>query len=238
MNTETVFEFFRQVDLVKPIVFAFTGDIDNLGLFVAGYGRAQAECLVDDYNHIINDELNKLCETNDLHLLLSLSGEEVFGIGIANNWSIVSKFENFLKLEINRCLKERSAYFQDYVTISFGLIRMGDRYISDIQKLRTADCLNNEQKEIITNMIYTMRVDLTISLDSEKFLSLPHSDKNDLIFYRNIVYTKMIQYKRETRELLIKMSSSENFKTYSERFGSKYGVNEEDYCDLKKSLAI
>lgn len=53
MKAIEIFEFLRTINLQNSAVFAFTGDIDNLGLFVAANGRAKAECLVDEYNNVI-----------------------------------------------------------------------------------------------------------------------------------------------------------------------------------------
>ena len=41
----------------ESILFGITGDIDNLGIYVAKNGRAKAENLVDLYNQIIRNEL-------------------------------------------------------------------------------------------------------------------------------------------------------------------------------------
>src|SRR5688572_31196080 len=62
-----------------------TGDIDNLGLYVAAHGRASAENLVDVVNHVVGDALqsffNERQEEFPVYCLLP-SGEEVFILAV------------------------------------------------------------------------------------------------------------------------------------------------------------
>lgn len=229
MKAIEIFEFLRTINLQNSAVFAFTGDIDNLGLFVAANGRAKAECLVDEYNNVIEREISNFCSNHGIKLILSMSGEEVFGIGIAKESKTINQMEDFLKFQINDCLKQNASLFQDEVTISFGVVSVDLDKKESLHNIQNSKDFSDKTEHIINQFVLDIRVALTIALDRAKFSNLPCSSEESLIFYRNIVYAKMIQYKRETKHILTNISKLNDFPEISKALGKEYGVNSEHF---------
>jgi len=83
-----IMEVFSEYQQGGGVLFGITGDLDNLGVYVARNGRPAAENLVDLYNQITRNFLEKYAvesESNIRTLSFVPSGEEVFIVGIANN---------------------------------------------------------------------------------------------------------------------------------------------------------
>lgn len=229
MKAIELHEFLKTIDLQESTIFAFTGDIDNLGLFVAANGRAKAECLVDEYNNIIEGEISNFCLDRGIKLILSMSGEEVFGIGCAKDNITINQMEDFLKFQINDCLKHKASLFQDEVTISFGVASVDFDKRESLIDIQNSKIFCDTTENIVNQFILDTRVALTTALDKAKFSNLPCSSEDSFIFYRNIVYAKMIQYKRETKHILTNISKLKDFQEISEAFGKEYGVNSEQF---------
>ena len=82
------------VDVLREYVedggslFGITGDLDNLGIYVARNGRPSAENLVDFYNQIIRNYIQGwvIDHSDSLRSVAFVpSGEEVFVVGISKN---------------------------------------------------------------------------------------------------------------------------------------------------------
>ena len=228
MNYEKLYNLVRTFNFQQEKLFAITGDIDNLGLYVATNGRAKAECLVDDYNNIINKEICTFCSEHNIRNVLLLSGEEIFGMGIINCYDSIEEIRIFLNT-INHTLKEKSNYFFPYVTISFGIIDIDKTFNSLIKEI----IQTSYNVVLFTDFIYKIRVALTTALDKEKFSNLPMKTDADLIFYRNVVYTKMIQYKKETKKLLLALSNFKGREELVKEYGTRYGIDDKKYSQLK-----
>lgn len=81
-----VMETFLDYSSQEGKLFAITGDLDNLGVYVARNGRPAAENLVDLYNQTIRNYLEMWTVENQgkiMSLAFVPGGEEVFVMGIA-----------------------------------------------------------------------------------------------------------------------------------------------------------
>ena len=85
-----IMEVFLEYQQGSGVLFGITGDLDNLGIYVARKGRPAAENLVDLYNQTTRNFLERWTAENRPNIeTLSFvpSGEEVFIVGIAGNES-------------------------------------------------------------------------------------------------------------------------------------------------------
>ena len=173
------------------------------------------------------------------------SGEEVFATGVATNESVVNDFFFLLGGEVNNFIKENAPLVDEDVTISFGCkIFSGDvigsttsHLVESVRGRRFQDA-----SSAYLELMLAMRRKLAYELDRAKFSSLNASDLDLVMFFRNVVYAKLQNYKKETRAALI---------TLAERLGhdvglrerlqvmalnSKYGVADEDAQLINKLL--
>ena len=158
-----------------------------------------------------------------------MSGEEVFGIGSAPKKFDIKQMEIFLKYQINDCLKLNASFFQQEVTISFGVVDVSSTQKESLLSIQSADALCDNVEQVISQFILEVRAALTLALDKVKFSNLPSQSEQILVFYRNIVYAKMIEYKKETKRILTNMSKLDNLMEISSIFGTEYGVDDKQF---------
>lgn len=234
----------------KSTLFGITGDIDNLGKYVANNGRAKAENLVDLYNQIIRNEMNQWVNANAIDLedfAFVASGEEILIIGLAHNVEIINKLFDKIHTSLNNAIRTNPFIDIEETTISFGCSIFNDKsFISHIDKLIEIIDTNNEEagyKEYL-NTMELIREQLAIDLDKSKFHNLNLTVNGNEILYRNLVYTHLQKYKQETAESLVNLSEILDHSADEVSFEllrKNYGLNEqnkEEVLRLKQKLNI
>ncbi|MFA4890058.1 MAG: hypothetical protein WC587_00265 [Candidatus Paceibacterota bacterium] len=230
-------------------LFGVTGDLDNLGVFVSRYGRPLAENLVDIYNRLIGAFMYGFIKRHSKAIpsfCMIPSGEEIFAIGVATDQSVVNKFFLMLGDEVNNFIKENTHLADENVTVSFGCkIFSGDMIgtaISSFVELVRGRRVQ-EASSAYLELMFTMRRELAYELDRAKFDSLNASDLDLVIFFRNVVYTKLQNYKKETREALVTFADQLSHdvelreRLQATVLNSEYGIADKDAQLINKLLA-
>ncbi|MFH0803581.1 MAG: hypothetical protein V1877_00455 [Candidatus Tagabacteria bacterium] len=193
-------------------LFGVTGDLDNLGVFVSRCGRPLAENLVDIYNRLIGAFMYGFVKKHSKAIpafCMIPSGEEIFATGVATNQSVVNDFFLLLGGEVNNFIKENAHFADEDVTVSFGCkifssdtIGFATSHLVELVRRRRVQ----EASSAYLELMLAMRRELAYELDRAKFGSLSASDLNLVMFFRNVVYTKLQNYKKETREALVTLA--------------------------------
>ena len=193
-------------------LFGVTGDLDNLGVFVSRYGRPLAENLVDIYNRLIGAFMYGFIKRHSKEIpafCMIPSGEEIFATGVATDQSVVNEFFLLLGDEVNNFIKENAPLADEDVTVSFGCkIFSGDTIgtaISSFVELVRGRWVQ-EASSAYLELMLAMRRELAYELDRAKFDSLNASDLDLVMFFRNVVYAKLQNYKKETKEALVMLA--------------------------------
>lgn len=230
------------------ILFGITGDLDNLGVFVSKFGRPLAENLVDVYNRIIGTFMYDFIKRHSGEIpsfCMIPSGEEIFAVGVATNHSVVDDFFGRLSGEINNYIKENSPFANKDVTISFGCkIFCGDIIETAIPRFVHLVRMKFTQaaSSAYLELILTMRNELAYELDRAKFNSLNASELDLVMFFRNVVYAKLHDYKQETKAALLSLANRlANDVALREqlqvmRLNSKYGIVDKDVQFINELL--
>jgi len=221
------------------ILFGVTGDVDNLGIYVARNGRSKAEILVDTYNRIMGSVFYKFIESRPqefFEVCFLPAGEEIFILGVASNLQAAeSLFACLRSTDVVTILSENLSIDIGGTNITFGCSSFENNFMfSQIEKLLVA--IENSDTEIANvfyiEIINEIRQRLSIELDRHKFSSLG-IDGGDEILMRNLVYLKTIQYKEETKQLLksAQKKFNESFEAksiISSILGKEYGLQNID----------
>ncbi len=202
--SKKIVQVIQKYDSSKNSIFAITGDIDNLGIFVSQRGRPMAENLVDIYNRIIGATIKHYIDqyTSITDFAFIPSGEEIFAIGVCSDDDMVHNFFSFIKNDINSIIKKDCIIDAPDVSISFGYKILNDINFNEL--LLHID--NGDIKSANISYLQIMkkiREELAVELDKSKFSSLSCSET---VFLRNCVYAKMREYKQNTKSSLIKIS--------------------------------
>jgi len=230
-------------------LFGVTGDLDNLGVFVSRYGRPLAENLVDIYNRLIGAFMYGFIKKHSKAIpafCMIPSGEEVFATGVATNRSVVNDFFLLLGGEVNNFIKENAHLADEDVTVSFGCkIFSGDtigpatsRLVESVRKRRVQDA-----SSAYLELMLAMRRELAYELDRAKLDSLNASDLDLVMFFRNVVYAKLQNYKKETRSALVTLAERLSHdiglreRLQAMALNSEYGIADEDAQTINELLA-
>lgn len=193
-------------------LFGVTGDLDNLGVFVSQYGRPLAENLVDIYNRLIGAFMYGFIKRHSKAIPMFCmipSGEEIFAIRVTTDQSVVSEFFLLLGGEMNNFIKENACLTDNDVTVSFGCKIFSDNVI-DTAISHFVGLVKGRQIQKASlaylELMFIVRNELAYELDRVKFNSLNASDLNLVMFFRNVVYAKLQNYKKETKEMLVALA--------------------------------
>lgn len=230
-------------------LFGITGDLDNLGVFVSRYGRPLAENLVDIYNRLIGAFMYGFTKKHSRAIpafCIIPSGEEIFAIGVATDRAVVNKFFLLLEGEVNSFIKENAHLADENVTVSFGCKIFSSDIISTATS-RLVELVRRRQVQKASSayleLMLAMRRELAYELDRAKFDSLNASDLNLVMFFRNVVYAKLQNYKKETREALVTLADRLSRdvglreRLQAMALNSEYGITDEDAQLINKLLA-
>jgi len=229
-------------------LFGVTGDIDNLGIYVARQGRAKAEILVDTYNRLVGVIFCNFIESHPhefFEVCFLPAGEEVFILGtIADSDSARLLFDRFHSVGVARILHKNSPINIGSTNITFGC----NTFDSDFMSSKVSALLDvvengnmSSANTLYAEVLGEIRLKLSIELDRRKFSDMEPSI-GDEILLRNLVYLKTIQYKEETRKLLVEVNgklkhSPEIRQTLKSLIGDKYGLQDVDSTQLLKTVS-
>ncbi len=228
-------------------LFGITGDMDNLGVYVARNGRAQAEMLVDAYNRLVGSTYYDFVESRPHQFFETCflpSGEEIFVLGAcADTASAESLFEHLRKVDIPAILTENIPLNVGETNITFGSATFQNSSISST--IRTLLSAIGDEDTLTANALYAevvgqIRKDLAVKLDREKFSSLKIYE-GDEVLLRNIVYLKTLEYKKKTKLLLTstqqKFEKSPNVKSLAHAlYGKESGLGNIDAREALETL--
>lgn len=229
------------------VLFGITGDIDNLGIFVAKNGRAEAEVLVDSYNRIVGlmyYEFIRAHSDNFFETYLLPAGEEVFIIGTSSDENIVNHLFRYIeKIDIPKIIRKSGLTNVSATNISFGCSLLTKEV--DASALSELLSAIDSGDVLVANQLYVeiirrLRETLAIQLDKKKFKDI--SEEVELVeLLRKIVYTKTLEYKDTTKDILKRMgtkidSDDETKDTLSKTFGRGHGLGGSSYQDILEKL--
>lgn len=234
-----VMEVFSDYHKQRGYLFGLTGDLDNLGVYVARNGRPKAENLVDLYNQTIRNFLeNWAIENRDSLISMAFvpSGEEVLIIGTANNESAPLRL--FEKIRDGTMSLISSQPFLDIgdTAASFGGKIFGREHDPRIDNLAIAVMEGKPDEEVFPvylELLSDIRKEMAIELDRQKFKDILGGSYP--VEIRQLVLTRMLLYKRTTRQIVESLNGlSKAEVTYLlQMLGDIYGVElgKEDEVD-------
>jgi hypothetical protein len=226
-------------------LFGISGDVDNLGTYVALNGRGRAENLVDLYNQYTRNYLYKWAFENSneiVDICFIPSGEELFSLGVAKNLGPVEGLFVDINPSINKIVVGNSDLKPDDTSISFGCAIIEDYHITDYIRYMICEMQRGNMSWIFSIYLWVMeriRDLLAIEVDAVKFDDLIEGDKQKAILFRNFVYAKMLEYKYGTKVALPrikKLIKTINDPALIEGLEKEYGLTNEKLAMLQVLL--
>lgn len=234
-----VMETFLDYSSQEGKLFAITGDLDNLGVYVARNGRPAAENLVDLYNQTIRNYLEMWIVENQgkiMSLAFVPSGEEVFIMGIAVDENVPQDLFGKLQDGVMELMRNQSYIDLGGTSASFGGKIFASELDPKIKLLADAVKVGKTDEEVFPLYLEVMseiRRETSIELDRQKFKDILNGDYP--IEVRQLVLTRILLYKRTTREIVgaLNQLPEEDIKSLLTLLGDIYGVEpgKEDEVD-------
>ena len=110
-------------------LFGITGDLDDLGVYVARNGRARAEVLIDFYNQVIRKSVMELILDHGVtDICLAPTGEEVFCLGITAETETARTIFFALRPKVMEAMKSQDVLDIEMTAASFGGEVFADEY--------------------------------------------------------------------------------------------------------------
>lgn len=225
-----IMEVFLEYQPENRVLFGITGDLDNLGVYVARNGRPAAENLVDLYNQITRNFLERWTTENRPNIqTLSFvpSGEEVFIMGIASDESAPQSLFNQLRGGVMELMHSQKYIDVGGTSASFGGKVFGDELNPKINLLVDAVRNNKLDEEVFPlylEVLSEIRRDTAIELDKQKFKDI--LDGNYPVEIRQLVLTRMLLYKKTTRQVVESLNQlpKEDVAFLLHMLGDIYGI--------------
>lgn len=242
-----VMEVFNEYMKDGDTLFGVTGDLDNLGMYVARNGRPSAENLVDFYNQVIRNYLEGWTTANK-DLLRSIafipSGEEVLLIGLSIDSTLPQTLFDEIKDGVMKLAKGQEFIDIGDTSVSFGGVIFGDKYKDEIKKVTEALEVGSGDEIVYPRylqLMKNMRKDMAVALDTQKFRDILGG--NFPVEMRQLVLSRMLLYKRATRQIILALNSlsADEISQILDLVGNVYGIEsgKEDIIDnLLKNLII
>ena len=208
-------------------------------MYVARNGRPAAENLVDLYNQVTRNLLEDLVEREGSGIrsfCFVPCGEESFALGIAIDKTAAEALFRQLRVGVMELMRNQPYIPIGETSVSFGCAVLGDEIGSKIEPLVRA--VEAEQPDEMVFPLYLealteIRRQTAIALDKEKFRDVLNGEHP--VGVRQLVLTRMILYKRTTREILRLLNElpREDVESLLELLGDVYGVEpgKEDEVD-------
>lgn len=212
-------------------LWAITGDLDNLGVFVAKNGRANAENLVDLYNQVIRNYLDDWYEKNKKQVIaLSFMpcGEEVLIVGVSKDKSITKNLFFEINKDIENIMNEQSFIGTEDTKASFGTSIIDNTQISRLINTLVLKYKKTKENQFIypiyLKILKEIRTLLAIELDKVKFSNILNGEYP--IEVRQIVLTQMLKYKVNTKNIISSLNEMEmtKLKLLMKTAGNRYGI--------------
>ncbi len=226
-----VMEVLKEYSEKGGFLFGLTGDLDNLGVYVARNGRPAAENLVDLYNQQIRNHINDWAVKNKQGLLSIAfipSGEEVLVIGVSKDAEIPKQLLETVEDGVNNLMKNQNYIDMAGTLASFGGVVFGNNFDNQIKQ-----CVSNfeDGKEdgeiypIYLDILKRMRTEMALELDKSKFEDV--LDGEFPLEVRQLVFTRMLEYKRTTKEVLKSLNHlpKEEIVILLSMLGDVYGID-------------
>lgn len=198
----------RIVKEKKGVPFAVTGDVDELGYYIARNGRAKAENAVDILNQVIENHVAAWCQAHKAvyDVAVNPSGEEIFIIGLAINEERLEKFFKSLRSVLSRLDGTQYEAMIPKLKVSFGCLGFNLAWMINKveQMLREGKSKYTMVREYY-ELLEHMRLDLAKALDNSKFRKLSAAKTYGTTLCRNVTYFELIRYKKRTRQTLQKL---------------------------------
>ncbi|MGB9706691.1 MAG: hypothetical protein ACPLXP_01260 [Microgenomates group bacterium] len=220
-------------------LFAITGDVDNLGIYVARNGRPAAENLVDLYNQIIRNYLEMWAAENQQKIRsLSFvpSGEEVFIIGVTTDEDTAQNLFDKLRGGVMELMQNQHYIDLGETSVSFGGKVFGNELDLKIKTLADAIRAGKNDEEVFPIYLEVMsqiRRETAIELDRQKFKDILNG--NYPVEVRQLVLARMLLFKRTTRVIVESLNRlpKEDVESLLALLGDIYGVEpgKEDEID-------
>jgi hypothetical protein len=201
-----IIEVFLEYQQRGGVLFGITGDLDNLGIYVARNGRPLAENLVDLYNQITRNFLERWTYANrpDIQTMAYVpSGEEVFIVGIAGNEDIAQVLFNQLQGGVMELMRKQQYIDLGETSTSFGGKVFGkdlDPMINNVVNTVRSDKSDEKVFPLYLELLSEIRRQTAIELDKKKFKDILEGKYP--IEVRQLVLTRMLLYKRTTRQIV------------------------------------
>lgn len=226
-----VAEIFEEYIKHGGVLFGATGDLDNLGVYVARNGRPTAENLVDLYNQTIRNYLDNWTSKNEQNLLSVAfipSGEEVLILGISKNAETPQRLFKEIREGIGQLMENQKFIDTGDTASSFGGIIFGNKYDQQIRSF--VEGYNTKHPDgflypIYLSILTGMRTEMAIQLDRNKFQDI--LDGQHPIELRQLVLTRMLLYKTTTKNILKSLNSldRDEINILLNMLGNIYGIN-------------
>jgi len=189
------------------VLFGVTGDLDNLGVYVARNGRPAAENLVDLYNQSTRNFLEgwtvkNRAKTQSLSFIPS--GEEIFIMGIARDENTPRDLFVQLRGGVMELMQSQKYIGIGETSASFGgkifQNRELDGQIDTMANLVRLGKPDDEVFPLYLGILSEIRRETAIELDKQKFKDILNG--NYPVEVRQLVLTRMLLYKRTTRQMV------------------------------------
>jgi hypothetical protein len=220
-------------------LFGITGDLDNLGVYVARKGRPCAENLVDLYNQATRNFLRKWFTENGSKiktLAFIPSGEEIFVVGIASDKRAPRDLFDQLRGGVMEFMRSQKYIKIGDTSASFGG-KVFDNELDPKIKQLVNDVNSNQPDEKVfptyLELLSEIRRQTAIELDRQKFKDILGGDYP--VELRQLVLTRMLLYKKTTRQIVESLNQlpREDIAFLLDMLGNIYGVEpgKEDAVD-------
>jgi len=235
-----VMDVFREYSQKKGKLFGMTGDLDNLGIYVARNGRPAAENLVDLYNQTTRNFLEKRYSENKSgirSLAFVPAGEESLIIGVSLNSDIPRNLFEEVKIGIMELMVRQQYLDVGQTSITFGGKIFDDEFDLRIKKLVNITKTGKPDEKVYPlylEILTEIRRETSIALDRQKFKNILGGDYP--IELRQLVLTRMLLYKRATKQIVESLNqiSKEDVVILLGMLGDIYGIEpgKEDEVDI------
>ncbi len=222
--------FFKNHAKSGKVLFGVTGDLDNLGVYVARNGRPAAENLVDIYNAVMEQVLKEWSVLHKIPVVFVPSGEEVLILGSVDqpDEKIVMKLVLSLRKMVMTEMGKLDFLSLGTTQVSFGGKIFEDDFNNKIDNFLSILKTGTSQQELkeYYNLLLELREAMAIELDRQKFADILQG--RHPVSTRQLVYTQMLNYKKSTRDLLLNLNtfSETDISALVNELGTQYGIDE------------
>jgi hypothetical protein len=142
-------------------------------MYVAKFGRASGQNIVDYYTNLIAEYLEKQTFSPANDLVFIPAGEETSIFGLTSNDEIVSKFYNELVYFVNNKISQTVIIETEGTKISFGLYIYDETSIKMVKEfiIKLQDNPNNYGEDYYS-LLHSLRTKISPAVDLNKFNSL------------------------------------------------------------------